>query len=103
VIVDDLLRALADRAIKLYLDSGRLSFRAPAGALTPELRGHIGAHRLEIIERLQKATTASANGCCGNCDWRNWRDDQPQNGRIRTTCGKCGRFIGYRPAGPRMA
>jgi hypothetical protein len=104
VIVEELLRALADRAVELYLDGDRLRFRAPEGALTPELRGDIAAHRLAIIEHLRMpATTTVGTRRCGNCDWRNWRDEPPKDGRIRTTCGKCGRFIGLRPVDPRMA
>lgn len=104
MIVGDLLRSLAERAVELYLDGERLCFRAPVGALTPELRDSIGAHRLAIIERLRMAaTTDSANLRCKTCDRRSWRDDPPKDGRVRTTCGKCGRFIGYRPVGPRMA
>jgi hypothetical protein len=104
VNVDDLVRTLADRAVELYIDGDRLRFRAPGGALTPELRGKIAVHRLAIIEYLRTgATTTIAAASCGNCHRRNWRDDPPKDGRIRTTCGKCGRFIGYRPAATRMA
>jgi hypothetical protein len=102
--VDVLLRNLADRDVELYLDSDCLRYRAPAGALTSELRGHIAEQRLAIIEHLRTGTTVTAaQRRCTNCDRRDWRDDPPQDGRIRTTCGKCGRFIGYRRVEPRMA
>jgi hypothetical protein len=103
VIVEDLLRTLGDRAVELYVDGDRLRFRAPKGALTPESRDGIAANRSVIIERLRKAAATTAGDRCVNCNWRNWRDDPPKDGRIRTTCGKCGRFIGYRPVDPRMA
>jgi hypothetical protein len=95
--VDALLRSLADRDVELYLGGDQLRFRAPAGALTPEMRDEIAAHRPAIIEHLRTGTKTTATARCGKCDWRDWRDDPPQDGRIRTKCGKCGRFIGYRP------
>jgi hypothetical protein len=101
VRIDDLLRCLADRAVELYLDNDRLRYRAPEGSLTAKLRGDIAAHRLAIIERLR--TAAAGPRQCGNCDRQNWVDNPPEDGCVRTTCGKCGRFIGYRPVGPRMA
>lgn len=99
MILKDLRIALARRKVELYLDGDQLRYRAPEGALTSELRDAIRAHRLEIIEQLRDAAT----GRCGICDWRDWRDAPPQDGRIRTTCGKCGRFIGYRPVPPKIA
>lgn len=100
---DDLLCRLSDRSVELYLDGDVLRFRAPQGALTPEFRGAIAAHRPAIIERLRRAEMPHGTGKpCMTCERRNWRDGPPQEGRTRTTCGKCGRFIGYRPADPQM-
>lgn len=98
--VGNLLRMLADCAVELCLDGDRLRYRAPQGALTANLRGEIAAHRLAIIEHLQRGNhDRPGAGRCVNCDWRSWQDDPPKDGRIRTTCGKCGQFIGYRPVG----
>jgi len=99
----DLLHVLADHAVELYLDGDQLRFRAPTGALTPEMRDEIAVHRPAIIEHLRIRTNTTTTAECGRCDWRNWRDDPAKDGRVRTTCGKCGRFIGYRPVEPRMA
>ena len=50
VLLDDLRRA----GIELHAEDGRLRFRAPRGALTPELRERLTVHRDEILERLQR-------------------------------------------------
>lgn len=93
--IDDLLTCLADRGVQLYLDGERLRFKAPVGALTPVLRDGIATHRTTIIGRLKSGSGVSPR--CSYCDWRSWIDEPPKDGRIRTTCGRCGRFIGYRP------
>jgi hypothetical protein len=102
--VAELFRCLADRRVELYLDGDRLRYRAPEGALTPDLRDKISAQRSAIIDHLRAATATDVVGTrCTICDRHHWVDAPPQDGRIRTTCGKCGRFIGYRPVGPRRA
>jgi len=93
VNVDELFGQLEDRNVHLYLDANLLRYRAPAGALTDQLREGITSHRSEIVTRL----AASPRPRCTSCELRHWVDAPPKDGRIRTTCGVCGRFIGYRP------
>lgn len=100
--IDDLFENLARSRVTLFLGGDCLRYWAPEGALTADMRAAIGAHRPEIIERL-RAGQRSEGGTrkCITCDRQYWVDDAPKEGRIRTTCSKCGRFIGYRPEGLR--
>jgi len=99
--LDQLFNSLTRSKVTLFLDGERLRYRAPEGGLTPELRAVIAENRPQIIERLcrgeNRATPRPPK--CVACDRQYWVDEPPKNGRIRTTCGKCGRFIGYRPEG----
>jgi TubC N-terminal docking domain len=101
--IDDLLEQLAERGVTLYLDGERLRYWGPQGALTGALRDAIARDRQRILHRLRSAPSvvhaADASAHCTVCDQRNWTENSPQDGRIRTTCRVCGRFIGYRPAG----
>lgn len=104
--IDSLLAALASLDVVLSVAGERLLFDAPAGALTPALRASIAAHRGELIRRLSppaaRLVASPPQNCQAHSDPTQWVDGAPTDGRIRTTCGKCGRFIGYRPAEPRM-
>jgi len=97
--IDDLMDELGRNAVALSLHDDRLRYDAPKGALSPELREAISANRAAIVARLSEAATKMepVRKRCGPCDPLNWVDDSPEDGRIRTTCSKCGRFIGYRP------
>jgi len=50
-----IIAELQNRGIQLTVDGDQLQFRAPRGALTPELRGAIGKCKAEIVSLL-KAT-----------------------------------------------
>ncbi len=53
-----LLEALHGAGVELRLDGGRLRYRAPPGALTPDLRAAAAEHRDMLVELL----TAEARG-----------------------------------------
>jgi hypothetical protein len=95
----ELMTELGRRGVELYLDGDRLRFRAPSGALGPELRAAVAAQRVAIIDRLRGPGNVAAVSKCTRCDHRDWVDEPPVGGQIRTHCAKCGRFIGYRPVG----
>ena len=50
--MSELLTELRRRDISLWRDGDNLRFSAPAGALTPELRAELGAHKAELLEQL---------------------------------------------------
>ncbi|MEN3161413.1 amino acid adenylation domain-containing protein [Tistrella mobilis] len=56
----DLLARVAGAGIQLWSENGELRFRAPKGALTPELRAEIGARRAELIALLAEAAAVAA-------------------------------------------
>lgn len=98
--VTDLLHELGALGIELFLDDKDLRFRGPKGALTDELRRQIANRREGLIRQLRESAhpeLSETGQRCRRCVRREWVDAQPVDGRIRTHCGRCGRFIGYRP------
>ena len=92
----ELMTNLRNENVELWRDGERLRFRAPEGVLTPTRREAIVAWRDEIIVALRQPTRRTQR--CEACLPTNWIDAPANEGRIRTTCRICGRFIGYRPA-----
>ena len=101
--IDQLLAALAQNQIVVFLDGDRLRYRAPEGALAAGVRVAVSEHYTAIIERLRGGARPMPPRPtkCMFCDRRHWVDEQPKGDRIRTVCGKCGGFIGYRLVGLR--
>jgi hypothetical protein len=93
---DPLIKSLNALGVHLYLDGEQLRYRAPAGAMTEELKQSIQDHRAALTARLRAEIRAKLK--CLHNDPENFVDSPPQAGRIRTTCRVCGAFIGYRPA-----
>ena len=56
--VQDILSRLQSLDIRLSLDGERLNVNAPKGALTPELRGELNAHKEGIKAHLRSVTGA---------------------------------------------
>ena len=97
--VETLTMTLESQGVTLYLDEDALRFRAPKGVLTEELKQQIAAQRGEIIDRLRKSVAPGAESLAAacKCDIDSWVDEPSWEGRVRTHCGSCGRFIGFRP------
>ena len=49
----EFLSDLLNRGIKLWAEGDQLCFRAPAGALTPEIRASLARHKPELLAFLK--------------------------------------------------
>ena len=53
----DLFRELADHGVTVWQEAGQLRYKAPSGAMTPDLLSSLRAHKTELIGLL------AANDC----------------------------------------
>ncbi|MGI8913001.1 MAG: hypothetical protein ACR2JY_04280 [Chloroflexota bacterium] len=92
--MNDLLEALAAAGIVLVVDGDKIRYTAPAGAMTPELRQGIVAHKTELLEALTApvadayASIGLVDGAAGCTDCpHDWRLNPPHGG---IHCDRCG-------------
>lgn len=60
LVAGELLRNLLERNIELWVDGERLRYRAPAGAITNDLRELIGQYKPQIIDLMRDRITPDA-------------------------------------------
>ena len=56
-----------------------------------------------LLEQTKAAIAEREKRCQPSCPREAWRDEQVEADVVRTTCGTCGAFIGYRYTGQRAA
>ena len=57
-----LLQGCEVAGIELFLDNGRLRYRAQPGAYTEDLKQRVGAHKAEIVAELSSQAATPAAG-----------------------------------------
>jgi|GEM_PF-1941270 len=94
-----LLSQLKELGIQIECRGNRLRLR-PAAGLSRQLLEQLKNHKSEVLVSIPNQSFEGAVAAsCATCDRGSWVDDLSKDGRIRTTCSKCGRFTGYRPVG----
>lgn len=63
-----LLHDLAARGVVLTAEAGRLRYRAPAGAVTPDLRRQLEAHKAALVALLSAQQTSLFDGAAPSPD-----------------------------------
>jgi amino acid adenylation domain-containing protein len=61
VSVDELLGSFEKQGIELWFEGDRLRFRAPKGALSPDLRARLSASKAEVVARLRAAAATRSS------------------------------------------
>ncbi len=67
---EELIEELRARNVELVLESGQLRYRAPKGALSPELRRALEERRSEIVARLEQRRDEPAPAAAPSTDGR---------------------------------
>lgn len=57
--ISELLVQLAEQGIELWTEGGKLRFRAPKGALTPELRARLSDQKAELLDAVRERARQS--------------------------------------------
>jgi amino acid adenylation domain-containing protein len=74
---EDLIGALGQRGVDLWFEGARLRFRAPKGALTPEIRAELSARRVEVTAHLRNLAATSGKICPVSFNqWSLWFSNQ---------------------------
>lgn len=89
---DELLASLGTLGIELRAEGGRLRFRAPPGALTPELRSALRAREREILGLLAGPAPAAPTGNDPPTEspaefWRDWLGELAADGTLARHLG----------------
>src|SRR5687768_7195445 len=74
MIAADIISTLATFGIVLFLDSGRLRFRAPEGNYTPDLKRLVADNKSAIESHLAALTEPTSAVVCPWCDSTNLAD-----------------------------
>ncbi|MGQ9576784.1 MAG: TubC N-terminal docking domain-related protein [Thermoguttaceae bacterium] len=88
--LDHLLAALNPRGVTLWAEGDKIR---GCGPVSPEILAAIRIHNAELLERLRRGQDCDP---LYRLDY--WLNTPTRDGRVRTTCACCLRFIGYRPS-----
>lgn len=84
-----LLQDLTARGVVLTAEAGRLRFRGPAGAVTPDLRRQLAAHKAALVALLSAQQTSLFDGAAPSPDGASAPDlAEPDSRQIAGSAGR---------------
>ena len=89
-----LVSTLNDRGVILSIRDSRVEFDGPMGSITESDIAWMRTHKPAVIDAIRRS-------CTPHNDPTNYVEEPApdRSGWIRTTCLRCGHFVGFRPAG----